>query len=83
MFVSSGNDYISNIYNILLASIEQLHAYSYQPQVPYLTNNGWSIYDPIKEYERMGIGSSDKWRFTIINRDYKVTFYRDHCIKFA
>ncbi|KAG1055955.1 hypothetical protein G6F46_007188 [Rhizopus delemar] len=54
-----------------VSSIEQLHAYSYQPQVPYLTNNGWSIYDPIKEYERMGIGSSDKWRFTIINRDYK------------
>ncbi|CAO3704043.1 unnamed protein product [Rhizopus stolonifer] len=54
-----------------VSSVEQLYAYSYQPQVPFSTSGGWNTYDPLKEYERMGIGSSDKWRFTIINRDYK------------
>ena len=44
-------------------------------EVPFTTENGWNIYDPIKEYERMGIGASDKWRFTVINRDYKVNTF--------
>ncbi|KAG1172962.1 hypothetical protein G6F70_006139 [Rhizopus microsporus] len=54
-----------------VSSVEQLYAYTFQPEVPFTTENGWNIYDPIKEYERMGIGASDKWRFTVINRDYK------------
>lgn len=57
------------------ASVEQLYAYTFQPEAPFTTENGWNIYDPIKEYERMGIGASDKWRFTVINRDYKVNTF--------
>lgn len=57
-----------------LASVDQLYAYSYQPQPSYTSNNGWKIYDPLHEYERMGVGTkNDNWRFTTINRDYTVS----------
>ncbi|RCI04412.1 hypothetical protein CU098_008094 [Rhizopus stolonifer] len=53
-------------------SIEQLYAYAYQPRIPFTSTNGWNIYDPLKEYERMGVDvKTDTWRFTLINRDYK------------
>ncbi|KAI8991912.1 protein-tyrosine phosphatase-like protein [Mycotypha africana] len=55
-----------------VSSIDQLYAFSYQPREPFTTNDGWNIYDPIKEYERMGVDvSTDQWRFSLINRDYK------------
>ncbi|KAG0183345.1 hypothetical protein DFQ28_000931 [Apophysomyces sp. BC1034] len=38
-----------------VSSTEQLYAYSYQPQPPFKTNDGWKIYDSIAEYERMGV----------------------------
>lgn len=35
---------------------------------------GWALYDPKKEFLRMGLGSRTKgWRFTDINRDYQVS----------
>lgn len=59
--------------DFLSGSIDQLYAYSYQPREPFSATNGWKIYDPIKEYERMGVDkSTDMWRFTPINQDYKV-----------
>ncbi|GAN08486.1 phosphatidylinositol 3-phosphate [Mucor ambiguus] len=55
-----------------VTSIEQLYAYAYQPRTPFTASNGWNIYDPLKEYERMGVDvSTDTWRFTLVNRDYK------------
>ena len=54
-------------------STDQLYAYSYQPQPAFTSTDGWKIYDPLKEYERMGVGTkNDNWRFTTINRDYTV-----------
>lgn len=56
-------------------SIEQLYAYAYQPRIPFTANNGWKIYDPIKEYQRMGVDKiTNMWRFTPINQDYKVVY---------
>ncbi|KAI8378587.1 protein-tyrosine phosphatase-like protein [Blakeslea trispora] len=53
-------------------SIEQMYAYAYQPRIPFTSKAGWNIYDPLKEYERMGVDvKTDAWRFTLINRDYK------------
>ncbi|KAI7907985.1 protein-tyrosine phosphatase-like protein [Cokeromyces recurvatus] len=55
-----------------VTSIEQLYAYSYMPRTPFTATNGWNIYDPLKEYGRMGVDvNTDAWRFTLINRDYK------------
>ncbi|KAF9651518.1 phosphatases II [Thelephora ganbajun] len=52
-------------------SITQLYAFSYVPNPPLPTKNGWSIYSPREEFGRMGIGSRSRaWRFTDINKDY-------------
>lgn len=60
----------------IIASVDQLYAYSYQPQPNYTSNNGWRLYDPLHEYERMGVGTkNDNWRFTTINRDYTVSIF--------
>lgn len=56
-----------------LASPEQLYAYSYQPRPAFTANDGWKIYDPVAEFERMGVGKHDSWRFSSINRDYSVS----------
>lgn len=71
---------MASVLNYFLSdSIDQLYAYSYQPREPFTANNGWKIYDPIKEYERMGVDkSTHMWRFTPINQDYKVHTYVDY-----
>jgi len=56
-----------------LASSEQLYAYSFQPRPPYTSTDGWKIYDPVTEFERMGVGKIDTWRLSSINRDYSVS----------
>lgn len=56
-----------------LASTEQLYAYSFQPRPPYTSTDGWKLYDPVAEFERMGVGKIDSWRFSSINRDYSVS----------
>lgn len=34
---------------------------------------GWDIYEPSKEFARMGVGSRSKaWRFSSVNKDYEV-----------
>lgn len=34
---------------------------------------GWNIYEPEKEFSRMGVGSrSNAWRFSNVNKDYEV-----------
>ncbi|KAI8376256.1 protein-tyrosine phosphatase-like protein [Radiomyces spectabilis] len=54
-----------------VTSTEQLYAYAYKPQPPFTAQGGWRIYDPTKEYERMGVQTTNhQWRYTVINRDY-------------
>ncbi|KAI9736779.1 MAG: hypothetical protein M1834_000983 [Cirrosporium novae-zelandiae] len=56
-----------------LGRIEKLYAFTYQPQKPENEQNGWDIYDPQKEFERMGIlekGTDYGWRISKINTDY-------------
>lgn len=37
---------------------------------------GWDVYEPEREFKRMGVGSRSKaWRFTKINHDYEVSAY--------
>jgi hypothetical protein len=57
----------------LTAAPEQLYAYSFQPRPPYTSTDGWKLYDPVAEFERMGVGKIDSWRFSSINRDYSVS----------
>jgi myotubularin-related protein 6/7/8 len=58
-----------------LGKIEKLYAFSYAPQGPEqdVQPSGWSIYDPMKEWRRMGVGEeggNKTWRVTKINSDY-------------
>ena len=49
--------------------MEQLYVFSYQPK--YEIQTQWT-YDPIQEYQRMGIGSStNRWRFSKINQNFQ------------
>ncbi|KIX02013.1 uncharacterized protein Z518_07952 [Rhinocladiella mackenziei CBS 650.93] len=58
-----------------LSGIERLYAFTYQPQGPEkdVNPNGWSLYDPVRELRRMGVGDESKksaWRISTINNDY-------------
>ncbi|KAI0934675.1 hypothetical protein AcV5_006441 [Taiwanofungus camphoratus] len=52
-------------------SVNQLYAFFYVPNPPYVMQNGWFLYSPREEFGRMGVGTRTKaWRFTDINKDY-------------
>lgn len=57
--------------------VEKLPAFTYQPSKgsPEEKIDGWTVYDPRKEFKRMGISAKDTdkgWRISTINHDYKV-----------
>ncbi|KAK6460345.1 myotubularin-related dual specificity phosphatase [Scheffersomyces coipomensis] len=55
--------------------IQTLYAFDYRPNALELNLpvNGWNIYDPIKEYKRLGLVKEDDkfWRISNLNNDYK------------
>ncbi|KIV80362.1 hypothetical protein PV11_07864 [Exophiala sideris] len=58
-----------------LSGIEKLYAFAYQPQglEKDVSPKGWAVYDPMREWRRMGIGDPSKkqqWRISTINQDY-------------
>jgi hypothetical protein len=58
-----------------LGKIEKLYAFSYKPQTPEKDVDGWKIYDPRKEWKRLGVcddGPRSSWRISKINTDYGV-----------
>ncbi|KAF9961980.1 hypothetical protein BGZ70_008160 [Mortierella alpina] len=56
-----------------IGSVEQLYAFYYKPSPPFSAADGWQIYDPLLEYERMGVGSkNDQWRFSDINQSFSI-----------
>ncbi|KAM5441217.1 phosphatidylinositol-3-phosphatase ymr1 [Microsporum ferrugineum] len=57
-----------------LGSIEKLYAFTFQPPAAELALNGWELYNPRKEWARLGVGRADRdsnWRISSINIDYK------------
>ncbi|KAF3899597.1 Phosphatidylinositol 3-phosphate phosphatase [Trichophyton interdigitale] len=57
-----------------LGSIEKLYAFTFQPPAAELALNGWELYNPRKEWARLGVGRADQdsnWRISCINTDYK------------
>ncbi|RMD42060.1 hypothetical protein DV735_g3066, partial [Chaetothyriales sp. CBS 134920] len=65
-----------------LGRIERLYAFSYQPQPAErdVVPNGWSLYDPVAEWARMGVGAgvsegerNKSWRISRINTDYRLS----------
>lgn len=55
-----------------MGDIRLFYAYDYKPNIleEKLTRNGWTLYDPIAEYDRQGL-TSQSWRISRINEDYK------------
>lgn len=57
-----------------LGRLDKLQAFSYKPKSPENELNGWQIYDPRREWKRLGINSKDTekgWRISEINVEYK------------
>ncbi|KAI1309318.1 hypothetical protein EDD11_004101 [Mortierella claussenii] len=60
-----------DVTDVYESSVEQLYAFVYTPSPPFSTNDGWQIYDPLVEYERMGVSSrNDQWRFSDLNQSF-------------
>lgn len=58
-----------------IGRIEKLYAFTFQPPLPERKVDGWSIYNPLKEWARLGVGRPDvksAWRISNINADYTV-----------
>jgi myotubularin-related protein 1/2 len=70
-------DMENKIWNLLehivfRAEFAILHCQAVLKQNPLLAASGWSCYDPLAEYKRMGVLSSTRWRVTEANSDYKL-----------
>ncbi|KAG5519335.1 hypothetical protein PMAC_001960 [Pneumocystis sp. 'macacae'] len=54
-----------------MESICDLYAFFYRPEGLEAMFNGWTLYQPVKEFERQGVGTrTKKWRITDINKNY-------------
>lgn len=60
---------------VVKGGVEKLYAFYYKPGGAEKRHNGWAMYDPVKEYQRMGVGTDrcKGWRISTINRDYVVS----------
>lgn len=53
-------------------NVQQQYAFNYHPVLPY-SFDGWKLYDPISEYDRLGVGSpGNAWRLSSSNSSYAV-----------
>lgn len=82
------NDVYASLGKLMnITNFESLFAFYYQPSHANLLCNplrGWHVYNPMKEYARMGVGTkTDQWRFTRINEEFGVLlklYYSYKCI---
>lgn len=73
---SRARDVYETIRNLTcrLGKIEKLYAFSYQSQGPEKQVDGWTVYNPLEEYRRLGVGTKGAnrgWRISQINADYQ------------
>lgn len=71
-------DVFDSVRNLTVGgSLEKLYAFFFKPPPPERVVNGWTVYDALKEYERMGLGTRTKdWRVSKINNTYTVGTYQ-------
>lgn len=58
-----------------LGHVDRLYAFSYPSSAREREIKGWDLYDPRKEFARMGISDENKasgWRISTINTKYQV-----------
>jgi len=69
---------ISGVSLTVLGSTSQLYAFFHQPGKGEKNFNSWKIYNPEREFARMGMGTkTNEWRITTLNKDFSVMFL--HC----
>jgi myotubularin-related protein 6/7/8 len=70
-------DGIKSLTCIKRGRLDKLYAFAFDPPGQGRRKfNGWDVYDPKKEFARLGIGEQgapNGWRMTKINNDYKVS----------
>ncbi|OLL25056.1 Phosphoinositide 3-phosphatase [Neolecta irregularis DAH-3] len=55
-----------------ITSVLCLYAFSYKPGLLESSLNSWSLYDPRKEFIRLGVNTRTKeWRFTNVNMNFE------------
>lgn len=54
-----------------VGSVDKLYAFIYKPGSMEKIHNGWKLYDPVGEFNRMGSFTNGKWRVTMVNKDYQ------------
>lgn len=59
-----------------LGRVDKLYAFNYHPTTAEKNYDGWKLYDPHKEFERLGVtkhkaDGKDGWRFTEVNAAYE------------
>ena len=61
-------------FELMVASTDKLYAFFYEPGKAEKKFSSWGIYQPEKEFARMGVGTkTNEWRVTYINKDYSVS----------
>jgi hypothetical protein len=60
-----------NLYRYAFPLSNNLNFFAFNHKPDLLHNDGWSIYNPEQEYDRMGVVKSKNWRITKINSDFK------------
>ncbi|KAI5804459.1 protein phosphatase [Geopyxis carbonaria] len=57
---------------VVKGGIEKLYAFDYGVKPGEKKGGGWNLYDPLKEFSRMGVGTDrcKSWRISNINKDY-------------
>lgn len=63
---------------LISASTNLLYAFFYDPGKIEKKFSSWGIYQPAKEFARMGLGTkTTEWRLSHINKDYLVVRLND------
>ncbi|KAF0382073.1 phosphatases II [Gigaspora margarita] len=54
-----------------IGSIKQVYAFEHMFEKKFPSSDGWSVYDVLQEYDRMGVdNATGSWRFSNVNRSY-------------
>jgi hypothetical protein len=58
---------------LCIAGPEDLYAFAFQPEKSFETDSGWTNYDTVSEFKRLGVETtSNQWRFSNVNAKYEV-----------
>jgi hypothetical protein len=53
--------------------LDQCYAFHYTPDPPLPECGGWTLYDPVQEFTRLGVGTfAPNWRISTVNREYEI-----------